>query len=196
MKDFTFSDAYSAPYFDVTPRDMTAEEIARQPGALNGQVLKISIQPGISLGHVQQKLLMHHNDEPRTIELPLTGKAVGDITVFGPSYSTEREQIDLNDVGRQQGKKSSVTLVVKGPQRENVKLKIKSVDPATSLKASLGEPVVGTKSISWPLSIEVPVGAEPVNRTGSERGHIEFETGTPDVPGFGLKVRFSVTGDE
>jgi hypothetical protein len=149
---------------------------------------------------VRQRLAITYNDEPKPIEVTISGRAVGDITVVGKDYNTTGDYIDLGNLPRGTGKKAKLSLLVKGAHRDQVKLKIVSIDPATSLKAQLGEPVsVGGKSISWPLLVEIPADAATANRIGSEvapLGRVVFETGTPDVPDFNVRVRFSVTEDQ
>jgi len=200
MRSYECLDADNARYFSLEATDMTPKQIAGSPGAVNGQMLTLTVKPGISLGHVRQRLAITYNDEPKPIEVTISGRAVGDITVVGKDYSTAGDYIDLGNVPKGTGKKSKVSLLVKGAHRDQVKLKIVSVDPASSLKAQLGEPVsVGGKSISWPLLVEIPSDAATANRIGSEvapMGRIVFQTGTPDVPDFNVRVRFSVTEDQ
>lgn len=197
MESATFDEAETAKFFQVVARDMTAEEVADLPDAENGQVLSLTIQPGIPLGIVRQTIRVLHNfDERGPFDIYATGKAVGDITVLGRDYSSEQELVQLGNIGSDQGKKSELSLLVKGAHRENVKIKIKSIDPESSLRATLGEPTPLGNSVRWPLTVEIPPGAEPVNRLGSERGRlarIELETTHPDLPSYTLKLRFAVS---
>jgi hypothetical protein len=201
LQGVTYSDAALEPFFQLETRDMTQAELENSPGSHFGQVLTLSIKKGIPLGNVQQRLTLAHNYEDRDpIELRVIGKAVGDVTVLGKDYDGERDYVALGNVPSSQGKKTSLTLMVKGPHREQVKFKIKSIDPASSLRAELGEPTaLGGKSVSWPLTIEIPPGAAPVNRVGSALGRlarIELDSGTPEVPSYSLQVRMAVTTDE
>lgn len=197
FESYTCVDSQSAEFFEVEAQEMPADVLEQLPGALNGQLLKLVVKPGLSLGNVQQKLQIHYRDtEPGTVDLPVTGKAVGDITVIGRDYNSSGEYVDLGNISVGSGKKSSLSLLVKGAHRDQVKLRIKEVDPAAALKAELGEPIKLGNSLRWPLTVEIPSDAQPINRLGSELGRmarIEFETDTPEVPDFAVKLRFSVT---
>jgi hypothetical protein len=197
----THSDATLEPFLDLETRDMTKEELEESPGSFHGQVLTLTIKQGIPLGNVQDRITLAHNFEDREpIELRVTGKAVGDITVLGKDYDSERDYVALGNVPSSQGKKVSLSLVIKGPHRDKVNFKIKNVDPPEILRAELGEATpLGAKSVVWPLTVEIPPGAEPVNRLGSSLGRlarIELDSGTPDVPNYVLQVRMAVAGDE
>jgi hypothetical protein len=199
FRDFQCLEAETAEIYSLTARDMTSEEIAGAPGAVNGQVLTLTIKPGLPLGNVRQRLTIAYNDgQGKPAELAIEGKAVGDITVVGKDFNSTGDYLDLGNIPKSAGKKSHVSLLVKGPYRDRVKFTIKEVDPQNSLQVKLGEPMEQGKSVSWPLFVEVLSGTEPINRLGSELGRlgrIELEAGTPDVAPFVLKVRFSVTGE-
>jgi len=201
LGEVTYSDKDLEPFFHLDTRDMTPDELEQSAGSYYGQVLTLTIKQGIPLGNVQQRLTLAHDFADRDpIELRVNGKAVGAVTVLGRDFDVQREDVEMGNVPSKQGKKTSLSLVVKGPQRDQVKFKLKSVDPAGSLQAELGEPTtLSSKSISWPLTIEIPQGAEPVNRLGSTLGRlarIELDSGTTEVPNFVLQVRMAVTGDE
>ena len=178
---------------------MTAEEVARSPDAVNGQLLKLTVKPGLPLGAVRQRISITYNDEKsKPAELNVLGKAVGDISIVGKDFNTTSDYVDLGNIPRATGKKSNLSLLVKGPHRGEVKFKIKELDPPGLLKVTLGDPTPQGKSVSWPLIVEVPPGTEPINRLGSELGRlgrIELETGTAEVPNCVVKLRFSVTAD-
>jgi hypothetical protein len=189
-----------APFFQVQTQPVTAEVLQQQPDAKSGVMIKIELKQGIPLGAFSQKILLQHNqtDLP-PVELVLSGKAVGDITVMGANYNKEHDYIELGSVERSQGAKAKVFLVVKGPQRDEIKIQVESVDPAKSLRAELGTPTnPGGKSILWPLTIEVPPGAEPTSRLGSDLGKlakIMLSTNEPSNPNIVVKVRVSVVAE-
>lgn len=199
FRDFQCLEAETAEFYSLTARDMTSEEIAGAPGAVNGQVLTLTIKAGLPLGNVRQRLTIAYNDgQGKPAELAIEGKAVGDITVVGKDFNPTGDYLDLGNIPKSAGDKSHVSLLVKGPYRDRVKFTIKEVDPQNSLQVTLGEPMEQGKSASWPLFVEVRSGTEPINRLGSELGRlgrIELDTGTPDVTPFVLKVRFSVTAE-
>jgi hypothetical protein len=179
--------------------DMTAEEIARSAGAVNGQVLTLTVKAGLPLGSVRQRVsITSHDEQSKPAELSITGKAVGDISVVGKEFNGDGDYVDLGNIPASAGKKSRLSLLVKGAHRSQVKFTIKGVDPQSSLRVTLGEPLPQGKSVSWPLVLEIPPDTEPVNRLGSELGRlgrIELETGTSEVPPCVVRVRFAVTAE-
>jgi hypothetical protein len=200
FKSYQCQDSESAEFFNVEARDMTAEELASAPGSLNGQVLTITVKSGLPLGQVRQRLSISFNEDAgKPAEIPVTGKAVGDVTIVGKDVNTNGDYVDLGNIPSDIGRKSLLSLLVKGPHRDQVKFKIKEIDPANALAVTVGEPKTTGKSVNWPLTIEVPPGSESVNRLGSELsrlGRIELETGIPEVPNCVVKVRLAITNEQ
>lgn len=186
----------TAEFFALEARDMTAEEVSREAGAVSGQILTLTVKAGLPLGQVRQRLsIQYNNDDSKPAELAVTGKAVGDVTIVGKDYVSDGDYVNLGNIPKGTGKKSTISLLVKGVHRKDVAFTVKNVDPAEALRVSLGEPTPQGKSISWPLTIEVPPGTEPLNRLGSDLGalaRIELDTGTPAVPPCVIKLRLVV----
>jgi hypothetical protein len=201
MTGSEFLQEKTAQYFRVEARDMTAEELASQEDAKNGQVLRVVVEPGLPLGNINQTLRIKQEKEGRSpLDIHITGKAVGDITAFGAAYNSDREYLDLGNVRSGQGAKAKIFIAVKGTHRGDTKLSIQEVDPAATLKVTLGEPTsFSGKTVLWPLTVEIPPGAEPVNRLGSETdkvAHVNIATTHPDIPVFTVRLRFAVTREE
>jgi hypothetical protein len=201
FEGFECVDTATAEFFDIEAREMTPQELRLLDGAYNGQVLRLTVKPGMPMGNFQQTFRLQHNYEERgPLEWHVMGKAVGDITILGPDWDDEREYVALGNIPSSAGRKTKLFLVVKGAHRESVSFKVKSVDPESVLKVELGKPTgQGGKTLLWPVTIEIPQGAEPINRLGNELGRtarIEFETTHPDTPSFTLKLRFAITGEQ
>jgi hypothetical protein len=200
MVGFEALEPSTAEFFTVEARDMTPRELSSQADAKNGQVLRIIVKPGIPVGRLSQTLRISHNQEGRDpIDITLSGNAVGDITLSGPAYNSERDMVDIGNVRSRQAFTARLFVVVKGPHRSDTQLKIKSIDPESSLRVTLGEPKNRqAKSVLWPLTVEIPADAQPTNRLGSELGRlarIELETTHPEIPQYTVRLRFAVTGD-
>jgi hypothetical protein len=201
FEGFECAETETAEFFDIEARDLTDKELAKVEGPRNGQVLRIIVKPGMPMGNMHQTFRIKHNYEERgPVELHVMGKAVGDITIIGADWDNDREHIALDNVPSSEGKKTKLFLVVKGAHREETTFKVKSIEPESVLKVELGEPTgQGGKTMLWPLTIEIPKGAEPINRLGNELGRmarIEFETTHPDTPSFTLKLRFAITAEQ
>ncbi len=198
-RSFTMTPTEMSSFFEIKARDMTAEELEKRSGALNGQVLRITIRPGMRLGKLHAHLKLTHNyEEHDALNLELYGNAVGDINIIGPDFESERDYFNLGNIPREQGRKVKAFLIVKGPHRDDVKLSVQSIDPETTLQATLGEPTKLNNSVRWPITIEIPPGSPAVNRLGSEIGRlarIELETQHPTIPIFTIKVRMAVVDE-
>jgi hypothetical protein len=63
--------------------------------------------------------------------------------------------------------------MVKGPHREETKVTVASVEPATVLQVKLGEPQpLGKGVIKYALTIEIPPGTPAIDRFGGEQGEL------------------------
>jgi hypothetical protein len=200
MKSLQYERVETQPFFSLTSRELTSEERSRRPEATHGQALRLTVKPGLPLGNVEQTLTLEHNfDPPTPVSLHIHGKAVGDFTVLGPDYDNTHEYVALGNIRAIDGRKSKVTILVKGPHREATKLRLKSVDPDGPLNVTLGEPTTIGKAVSWPVQLEIPPNSEPISRLGTQASplaRVEFETDHPDTPLYTLKLRFAVTPDQ
>jgi hypothetical protein len=191
-------DGRSASHFTLSSRAMTPDEVAAEKDARSGQVVQIAIEPGLPIGSLGQKIRVEHNyADEKPLEIEVNGKVVGDITLLGAAYDSEHDFVRVGSVSSEQGFRTRVYIAVKGPHRSETNLSVRSADPASSLQATLGEPKDrNAPTVLWPLDVEVPVGAEPTNRVGTEVGklaRIELDTTHPDVPVFAIRVRMTVT---
>ncbi len=185
-------------YYELEPTPMGSEEL-EAAGAKSGMVIKVHVKAGLQLGTFDHTLKIEHDDEQReSFEIAVSGRSVGDITLFGDTYDREQDQLALGNIPSSQGRAVKAFLLVKGPHREQVKLSVKSVDPAEALQVTLGDPKVSGKTVLWPLNIEIPPGTTPVSRLGSELGRlarIELETQHPELKTYTVKLRFAVTDE-
>ena len=103
----------------------------------------------------------------------------------------------LGTVAQSEGARASLRILVKGPYRRDVRLTVKETDPADALAVSLGEAteINNGAVFMYPLTVEIPKGARPVDRLGSDQfklGKIVIETTHPTSKIIKFYVRFSV----
>ena len=183
--------------FDVQFRPATTEELEREPNARAAIVCQLQIKPGLPLGSFHQRLTVDlKTNKTTSVEIPIVGAVVGDITVAGRGYNASRRVLRLGHVVQDQGKKTMLFLTAKGPHRESVQPTIKLVEPADALSASFGQSKSSAKAVMYPLTVEVPAGAPFTNRLGNDQEHpagrIVIETKHPAIPEIELRVRFAV----
>jgi hypothetical protein len=102
----------------------------------------------------------------------------------------------MGEVDPAEGKPMRANLLVRGPDREKIKLAIGEVKPAGLLKAELGEPVGRSTTVLVPLMISVDPAAKPIDMMGrgtDDFGFIEIRgEGVENVSPMVLRVRFAV----
>ena len=187
----------SEDLFEVDFRPATAEELEREPNAKAAVVCQLQIKPGLPLGSFHQRLIVDlKTDKTTSVEIPIVGTVVGDITIAGRGYNAGQRVLRLGHVVQDQGKKTAFFLTSKGPLRETVRPTIKLVEPAEALSANFGEAKSLATAVMHPLTVEVPAGAPYTNRLGNDQEHpagrIVIETNHPSIPEIELRVRFAV----
>ncbi len=198
VEDVGFVDATTAQYFEAQVRNLTDEELAQQPMAKDGQVVLVTLKPGLPTGEIHQDLRVKLNlpDMPEQI-IPIRGMIQSDVSVVGrlASFDPRTNLLNLGGVAQKQGARAELLVLLKGDNREQIELAIAEIDPAESLRVTLGERRVSERLITVPLTIEVPVGAPRVTRLGSEQGKLGMvvlkaaNSLTKEVQ---IKVRFAV----
>jgi hypothetical protein len=93
------------------------------------------------------------------------------------------------------GAKRTIHFVVKGPHRSETKFSVASVSPA-DLHVEVGEPDTSNAKIRlYPVTIEVPADAAPINLLGTEggrTGRIVLDTTHPAIKHVELRVTYVV----
>jgi hypothetical protein len=103
----------------------------------------------------------------------IEGNVISDISVAGGrEFEAERNLLKMGVVKRAEGEEHTLRILVKGPERENVKFEVAEVDPDDILQVQLGEPETYERLVSIPLRVRVPANAQLVNRLGSEQGEV------------------------
>lgn len=184
-------------FITLESEPMSTEELSKVEDAKSGFILRVKIKPGIPLGSIQQIARVTYSLPDREpIDVPISGRVVGDITVIGRDFDSERDLVLIGDVPRGQERSSKLFIVAKGEHADATQLTIGEIDPSSSLKAELGEPVrTSGKSARWPLTLTIPTDAAPVARIGTadaRLARVTIKTGRAESPEFLLRVRLSV----
>ena len=194
-----FTHQHTASFFSLDWRPTEADELRDKQGATIGLTGTLTVKPGLPLGPINQTIQLKTNvTEVDQLELDISGTVVSDISIVGPSQFVEKHSVLMFGViERDQGAKTTLRILVKGPHRQDVKLIVKQIDPADVLKASLGEAREINAGVvrMYPLEIEVPPGSRLVNRMGSDQakfGKIVLESTHPTVKEIPINVKFAV----
>ena len=194
-----FGNEENASFFDLTCEELTPDDLKNKPGATSGYLVPLIAQPGLPLRGVNLTILRATNvEEAPKLELPVTGIVVGDISIVGPGvFDYEHNMVRFGRVKSAEGVKTSLRLLVKGPYRRDVQLKIKEISPDDVLAASLGEPqqVNNCAVYMHLLTVEVLKGSRTIKCLGSELGEygkVGIETTHPGTKAVHVYVGVTV----
>jgi hypothetical protein len=197
-----FSNPANAGHFEVSSRALSTEELAQQPDAKSGYEVTVIAKSGLPLGPINQTIQIPTNMDGKKASIAVEGTVVGDIrlTMVGKNLLVpDQNRLLLGAVNQQQGAVVSMKILVSGPHREKINLRIGKVDPADVLQATIGELTRGStgKIDMYDLKIEVPKNSPLTNRSGTAgapAGTITIESDHPDTPRLTLSVEFAIEG--
>jgi Protein of unknown function (DUF1573) len=195
VSEAKITDPEIADKFDVWIEPVEHDKLPN-PAAKQGVKITVTAKPGLPVGRINQWLSLRTNlaDVP-TLDIPLVGRVVGDISVHGIDWNEELGVLALGKVKAAEGRVGRVNIVVRGTGATNVKLHSDSVDPA-ELQVKVGEPKkLSATLVHIPVEIEVPAGTRPMVRLGTAQGdeaRIVLKTTHPQIKELVLGVRFSV----
>lgn len=180
-------------------RPLTEEELEQSNGALAGYMIEVEVKPGLPLGTNRHTIVAHTTSEfAPELEIPVTSFIVGDISVIAvKKYDRDKSVLYLNKLKKSEGAKTKLFLIVKGPHRNDVKVKLEETFPEY-MKVEVGEPEsINDGSVrKIPLSVEIPSGVAAGNFLGPERkdlGKIALSVeGHPEIKEVNIGVYFSV----
>jgi hypothetical protein len=202
---FEFTNFAASSYFEVVPQAMTAEELEQQRDAEGGYWLQVTAKSGLPLGAINQTIRIPTfvNGEPgETVQLVIEGNVVGDIRLLHAGearFIADQNRLVMKTVHRDEGAIVPMRVLVTGPHRDSINLRIGTIDPENILKAKLGnvKKLSEGKTHMYELTVEIPKGSPLINRTGAQgapRGVITIESDHPDSPKFKLFVEFAIEG--
>ena len=125
----TFSDPATANRFAISVEPLTPAQLREQADARSGVVLRITAKSGLPLGAIRQTITLRTNlpGHP-TIDVPVEGTVIGDISIFGLGWDGDRQVLNLGMVGPL-GIQRTLIIVTRGPHRKEVKFKLLHATP-------------------------------------------------------------------
>lgn len=195
VSDPQLSDATSRDKFDVKIEPVAPADLPN-PKAKSGVLVTVTAKPGLPIGRFNQWLAVKSNlEDGDHLEIPVSGRVVGDISVRGIAWNEQQSVLLLGNIKSSEGKREKLNLMVRGAGAEGVKFEVASSDPP-ELKATIGDPKRLKEGLfSVPVNVEIPVGTRPMVRTDTaqgDAGRIVLHTTHPLVKELVLSVRFSV----
>jgi hypothetical protein len=194
------SDPARADSFKITCTPLPADQVAAEPDARSGWLVRVEVKPKLAAGPFRQQIVLKTNvDSAPEVEIPVEGAVGSEIAVAGFGWDEQTGVLTLGTVAMAKGTTRRVQVVVRGPHAKNVKLKPVRIVPDL-LKVDVGQskPIGQGAVTQIPLSIRIPPGNRAANHLGSKAsdlGQIVFETGHPQQPELRILVRFAVRPD-
>lgn len=185
----------TAEFYSAVIRPLAEDELDKSIEARSGVELTVHLKSGLPLGPLAQTIRLESNYDLPPVEIPIVGRIVGDITLVGPKFISNRNVLQLGLVSRDAGARVTLRAIIKGEHRNDVQMKVDSVQPANALQATLGEPAGDENIVTVPLTVEVPPNAAPGSHLGtadSKAGRIVLKTTHPQFPEIEIEVRFAV----
>jgi hypothetical protein len=195
VSDAVLSDANTRDKFDVKIEPVDKTDLPN-PAAKKGVRITLTAKPGMPVGRFVEWLSVKTSlKDAESLEIPVVGQVVGDISVAGNSWNDEQGAVRLGSVKSSEGRKERISLMVRGDAARATTFKVQSVDPE-DIKVTIGEPrKLRDNLVQVPLEIEIPAGTRPMvhlDTAQGDRGKIVLSTTHPKVKELAIGVQFSV----
>jgi Protein of unknown function (DUF1573) len=182
-------------YFDVHVEPVE-RSVLPNPDAKQGVKITVTAKPGLPLGRFDQWLKLPSNiKDASTLEIPIIGRVVGNISIHGRLYSEDQGVLRLGTVKSDEGASAKLNIVIRGDDAAATTLSVETTDPP-ELKAELGEPNhLSSTLVHVPLTVEVPRGTPPMAHLDTQQGEagkITLKTNSKEAAQVVIHVRFDV----
>jgi hypothetical protein len=199
IKGYTWLSHSIEGMFEFHHQPLTAPQLAEEVDARSGFLAKIVVKPGLPLGPIRQTISLSTNLKARpTIEIPLQGAIVSDISIVGRGWDAETGVLTLGSVSSQAGLEEALTIITRGPFRKEVKFALGKIVPEMlRVKCGPSKPLPGGTVYCTPLIIQIPKGSRSGNYLGTKQsrcGEITIETSHPKARQLHVYVSFAVEG--
>jgi hypothetical protein len=186
-------------FIEAVVEPMSAEELGADKRARSGRKLKIRLKPGLPVGALDQTVWLKTNlEDSPLVPVYFQAKVVRDISIYGRNFNRVTNHLRLGKVLQADGLRTELRLLIRGEQRDTVKLTVASVDPPESLEAKIrsSDQAATGKSFQHFLDITIPKGAEVISRLGDNQNkpvRILLNTTHPQFKTITITVAFEVT---
>ncbi|MHC4180421.1 MAG: DUF1573 domain-containing protein, partial [Planctomycetota bacterium] len=100
----------------------------------SGYLLEITVKPGLPLGGFRQTILVKTNQQSvPTVKIPVVGRVVGDISIYGRGWNGENNVLTLGTLSSQEEVESMLLLVTRGPHSKEIKFELDPTSPSPDL---------------------------------------------------------------
>ena len=192
-----FTDPSQAEFFRVSCQELTPDQIAAEPLARSGCLLRVEVQPRLATGPFQQWIVLKTNiDSAPTVEIPVQGTVGSELIVSGFGWDEQTGVLTLGTVSAAKGTTRKLSIFARGPHAASVQLKPTRVVPdQLQVDVGPGRPLGEGAVVQIPLTLRIPPDSPPANHLGakaSDLGQVDLETNHPKQPQLRILVRFAI----
>jgi hypothetical protein len=191
-----WSDPSTAQFLSVDFKPVDAETLEKYQ-AKSGQVVAVTIKPGLPLGTLHQKLTIN-TDLPNkhTAELEILATISSDISLVGGGWNEDQGYLHIGPIQSKDGVTRKILLLVRGPNRNDVEIKLGEVFPRF-LEVTVGDKATINNGliVQYPVTIVIPPGSPSANHLSAKvgkLGEIILETTHPEAKQIKVPIRFAV----
>jgi hypothetical protein len=199
VSDPMFSDPDASQYLTIEIQPVDRAELPNR-SAKAGVRVRLTTKPNMPLGRFDQWVSLKTNmRDADKLEIPITGRVIGSVNIYGRNWNEEQGILRLGTVKSSEGTKGELHIVardeVAADVTAGVTFEVVSSDPP-ELKVTIGKPNrLSDELVSTPVTIEVPAGTPPMVRLGTsqgDEGRVVLRSTLPDAPKLTINVRFAV----
>lgn len=193
--DYEISESEVAEHVAVEITPVDRSELPSSEAKAGVKVTAV-YKSGETLGPIRGDLKLTTTlKNAQNLTIPLLGRVVGDISIFGPGWNAHQGILRMGSFTSETEKEVRLNLSVRGEEASDVEFQVESVEP-DELEVRLGEPHhINEQLTHVPLTVRVPEGTEPMVRLGgpiSEEGEIRLSSNHSKTPNVRLRVQFAV----
>ncbi|MEM9352187.1 MAG: DUF1573 domain-containing protein [Planctomycetota bacterium] len=180
---------------EVSFEDFDPEEIGIE-GVRAALKITATVSGGDSIGPFYGSLNLETSlAQAANLSIPLSGRVVGDVSVFGRGWNERLALLALGTLRSSEGGVAELHLNVRGEKASSAEFTVERVDPpAMKVEVGQGDEIV-EGLFRVPLTVTIPPGTAPFTRSGgpaSDLAEIVLGTNLPNTSEVRLGVRVAV----
>lgn len=200
VSDPEFSDPEAAKHFSVEIQPVDPATRLPMKDVKSAVRVQITTKPDMPLGRFDQWVSLKTNLPDREkLEIPITGRVVGSVSISGRNWNEDQGVLRLGTVKSSEGVKAKLNIIardeVAAELAAGATFEVVSCDPP-ELKVTVGKSErLRDDMVATPVTIEVPPGTPPMVRLGTSQGddgRIVLKSTLPKALQLTINVRFTV----
>ncbi|REK09481.1 MAG: DUF1573 domain-containing protein [Planctomycetota bacterium] len=198
IADYKFTGTSHPSHFDAEVESIPSDQLPAR--ATKGYRVWVTLKPGLPLGAFRQtiRLTLEMGESADRVDfpVPIEGTIVSDLSIVGADWRSSSSVLNLGDVQSQKGTTRKLTLLARGPARNDVRYDVKTVDPPyIELKLGESEPLSDAVN-RIPIEITIPPGQQPAIHLGTDQGDYGLIVlgikNHPDVKEIRINLKFVI----